>query len=209
MLPLHPSRHTARRGFTLIELLVVIAIIAVLIALLVPAVQAVRDAAAAAVGKQSLITPLCSPPFCDSVTNGAPLFYPSVSPALNANQAFADGLKVTFNTQLVANGYPFDVHPGGTTRLADPIDVLFPFDPALLVGPDFDLTDVTYTNPGLLFQIVQQPTGDVRTLSASVSGSTITVLEAPAQVPEPATWSLVLCTVVLFAAWTRPRRKRG
>jgi prepilin-type N-terminal cleavage/methylation domain-containing protein len=177
-------------GFTLIELWVVIAIISILIAMVVPPIIGIRQDLAHNVGTASLASPLCSPPWCDSLGKGTTLYYPAIPPGLDVGWALSKGFYVTYDSARLDSGTPFAVFPGDTPGLTDPIDVAFSVDPALLDSADFLLQGVTYTPRGTTqFDVGLVPSGEMRILEATTSDGAITI--APSAAPEPSTvWLL-------------------
>ena len=132
------------RGFTLIELLVVIAIIAILLELVLPPGPGIRQELAHNVGTASLASPLCSPPWCDSLGTGTTLYYPAIPPGLDADLALSNGIYVTYDSARLDSGTPFAVFQ--TIRLGSQIQFTWRLASTLLLdSADFLLQGVTYT----------------------------------------------------------------
>ena len=200
------TQYARHYGFTLIELLVVISIIGVLVGMVVAPMIGVRQDLAKNVGTASLASPLCSPPWCDSLGKGTTLYYPAIPPGLDAGKALSDGINVTYDSALLDNGMPFAVFANDAPGLIDPIHVAFDFDPSLLGNADFLLKGVTYTDRGTIrFDIGLVPGGGERILEAIVSDGDITI--APSSVPEPST-ILLLSAALAGLGIMRKRQQR-
>jgi prepilin-type N-terminal cleavage/methylation domain-containing protein len=203
-----PVNRTQSVGFTLIELLVVIAIIAVLIELLLPNVTKVREAAAKQAAESSLQGVLCPPPFCDTLKNGVTLRYPAIPADLTSNSALSSGLQITFDMANIEQ-QAFGVYPMGVSGLIDPVDASFDFNPADFDIARFDLLSVAYSDHGVEYLVERTTDGNLWKVNTDFDGRSVVFAAAPTQVPEPATWLLMLSMLAYPALKRIDRRARA
>ena len=91
----------------------------------------------------------------------------------------------------------------------NPLQALFDLDALAVDGANFAPRDVAYTDPAVGYLVRRSGDGTQWQVNTSVSGREVRFTAAPARLPEPQTFALVLLALGAAAAVQRRRPSTG